>query len=103
MLFYFDKFLTSTLLFNLAIMPLLKALSRENPDLDLNVWYHDDGTIRGPRDTMVKVVDILLKRGPEYGCHLNVEKTAIYSPSADPGVNFDDFPATFKRVKKPLV
>jgi hypothetical protein len=37
-----------------------------------NKWYMDDGGIVGPVDTLLKVWDLIKRRGPEVGLHLYV-------------------------------
>jgi len=39
-----------------------------------NKWYMDDGGIVGPVDTLLKVWDLIKRRGPELGLHLNPAK-----------------------------
>ena len=39
-----------------------------------NKWYMDDGGIVGSVDTLLKVWDLIKRRGPEIGLHLNPAK-----------------------------
>jgi ubiquitin carboxyl-terminal hydrolase 44/49 len=48
------------LLFSLVLHPLARKIEAEFPDLDLCVWYLDDGTIIGPVDVVHKVFLLLV-------------------------------------------
>ena len=77
-----------SLLFALALQPLLKLIKDSVPDLVLNVWYLDDGNIIGTPDQLKRVIDILVKEGPPCGLHLRPEKSSVWcgdpSKPADP-------------------
>src|SRR6185437_5222438 len=45
------------LLFSLVLHPLAERIEKEFPNLDLSVWYLDDGTIIGPKDDVFKVFE----------------------------------------------
>ena len=66
------------LLFSLVLHPLVEKIAREFPDLDLNVWYLDDGTIIGHKDDVHKVFLLIQEEGPRLGLHLNVQKNEIW-------------------------
>jgi hypothetical protein len=51
------------LLFSLVLMILCRRLKEECEDLDLNVWYLDDGSLVGDRETVRKALGILIKEG----------------------------------------
>ena len=62
------------LLFSLVLQILILEISDQFPDLKLNAWYLDDGTLIGPSDTTRSIVSLLKTRGPELGLHLNASK-----------------------------
>ena len=75
--------------------PLALKIQAEFPNLDLCVWYLDDGTIIGSVEDVHKVLELVEKEGPARGLHLNVKKIEIWWPSrASP----DPFPADVDRV-----
>ena len=83
------------LLFSLVLHPLALKIEAEFPNLDLCVWYLDDGTIIGSVEDVHKVFELIQKEGPARGLHLNVKKNEIWWPSrATP----DPFPADVDRV-----
>ncbi|GJZ03168.1 hypothetical protein Tco_0521129 [Tanacetum coccineum] len=43
-------------------------------------WYLDDGTIVGDTLVVGKVLELIIKDGPRYGLHLNVDKTKVFWP-----------------------
>ena len=68
------------------------------PDLDIHVWYLDDGTIIGDIDKVKKAFDIIIESSPEIGCHLNMKKNEIWWPSRPN--NLDCFPTGDNGVKR---
>ena len=68
------------LLFSLVLQKLILEISDQFPDLKLNAWYLDDGTLIGPSDTIRSIVSLLKTRGPELGLHLNASKCVVYWP-----------------------
>jgi len=69
------------LLFSLVLHPLACKIEAEFPELDLCVWYLDDGTIIGQVDEVHQVFLLLEKDGPALGLHLNVKKNEIWWPN----------------------
>jgi hypothetical protein len=69
------------LLFSLVLQPLVERIQREFPDLDLNVWYLDDGTIIGHKEDVFRVFELLRGEGPNIGLFLNVKKNELWWPS----------------------
>ena len=55
------------LLFSLVLHPLVKAIEKKFPDLDLNVWYLDDGCIIGKQEDVHGVFEFL-GMGLSAGC-----------------------------------
>jgi len=83
------------LLFSLVLHPLACKIEAEFPELDLCVWYLDDGTIIGQVDDVHQVFLLIERDGPALGLHLNVKKNEIWWPNrASP----DPFPAEVDRV-----
>ena len=83
------------LLFSLVLHPLVQRITKEFPDLDLNVWYLDDGVIIGHKNDVHKVFELIQEEGPRLGLHLNVKKNEIWWPSrSEP----DPFPKEVERV-----
>jgi hypothetical protein len=84
------------LLFSLVLHPLAERIEREFPNLDLSVWYLDDGTIIGDKKDVHQVFELLRVEGPRLGLHLNVKKNEIWWPSrTEP----DPFPSAVERVE----
>ena len=84
------------LLFALVLHPLVEKIQKQFPNLDLNVWYLDDGTIIGKKEDVFGVFELLLKEGPALGLHLNVQKNEIWWPSRSED---DPFPKNVIRVE----
>ena len=83
------------LLFSLVLHPLALKIEAEFPNLDLCVWYLDDGTIIGSVEDVHKVFELIQKEGPARGLHLNVKKNEIWWPSR---ASSDPFPAEVDRI-----
>ena len=49
----------------------------EVPELKLNAWYLDDGTLAGRRADLQKAVDIILREGPARGLYLSTANTVL--------------------------
>ena len=78
------------LLFSLLLHPLALKIHAEFPDLDLCVFYLDDGTIIGGVDDVHQVFLLLERERPAPGLHLNVKKNEIWWPNR---AGADPFPA----------
>ena len=63
----------ATLLFSLAINPLLKRL-KEVLGNDFAKWFVDDGNLATNFDRMIQVLELLIQIGPSYGYTLNLKK-----------------------------
>ena len=83
------------LLFSLVLHPLALKIEAEFPNLDLCVWYLDDGTIVGCVEDVHKVFELIQREGPVLGLHLNVKKNEIWWPSRR---SPDPFPADVDRI-----
>ena len=68
------------LLFSLLILELLDDMG-PTPDINLKVWYLDNGTFVGPRSSLVSFLDVL--KGPTIGLSVNIRKCEILWPSGD--------------------
>ena len=61
--------------------PLLHLeLGREVPNLLINAWYLDDGTLRGSPDDLCAILAIIEVEGPSRGLRLNRSKSLLYIP-----------------------
>jgi hypothetical protein len=83
------------LLFSLVLHPLAQKIEAQFPELDLCVWYLDDGTIIGQVDDVHQVFVLLEREGPALGLHLNVKKNEIWWPNR---ASTDPFPAEVDRI-----
>ena len=76
-----DKIISSAtgshqgLLFSLNLQPVVEQVEEEVPNLDLNEWYLDDGTMVGSVEDLQKVVDVLQREGPVRGLFLSTSTT----------------------------
>ena len=84
------------LLFSLTVLELLDDVGF-TPDLNLQIWYLDDGTIVGVRSVVSSLLDRLLVKGLSYGLLLNSQKCEVFWPSVDP--SFLEFPDGVQRVQ----
>lgn len=67
-------------LFSLIIQPLINEL-KTSCDLDLNVWFADDGTLIGRLSQLAKATPILEKAVLSVGYHLEVSKSKMWWPT----------------------
>ena len=65
----------ASLLFSINLQPVVDMIKQEVPDLKLQVWYLDDGTIIGKKEDLQKAVDIILREGPARGLFLSTANT----------------------------
>jgi hypothetical protein len=68
------------LLFALALHIILKKVQEKCPELKLNVWFLDDGTLVGSKQDLLKVLKIFTKDGPALGLYVNLAKSLAWSP-----------------------
>jgi len=66
------------LLFSLVLHPLALRIQAKFPQLDLCVWYLDDGTIIGDVTDVHEVFQLIEQDGPPLGLYLNVKKNEIW-------------------------
>src|SRR4051794_34833083 len=67
------------LLFSLVLHPFASRIRDEFPQLNLGVWYLDDGTIIGDVEDVFKVFQFIESEGPARG--LVLKKNEIWWPS----------------------
>jgi hypothetical protein len=77
--------------FSLVLQKFVLHVKEECPDLRLNVWYLDDGTLVGKKADLLKVLRLAITEGPKYGLHLNLSKSLVWSPLCT--ADFSGFPA----------
>lgn len=70
------------LLFSLVLAEMLDSLNTPL-DLDLQIWYLDDGTIIGPRSSVARLFNEISDRGPDFGLFLNRRKCELFWPGGD--------------------
>ena len=66
------------------------------PDIDLQLWYLDDGTFVGDRDCISSLLELFLAKGPRFGLHINLGKCEMYWPSGD--ITFPQFRTEIHRL-----
>ena len=77
-------------LFCLVLQVLVSKLSKEAPNLALNNWYMDDGSLFGKIVDVLKAWNIIKELGPALGLFVNLEKCELISSNGTSDV-FDDF------------
>ena len=71
----------ASLLFSLCVHPIIKIIVERMPNLLVNAWFLDDGSMVGSLAQLRSVVDIVLQYGPARGLHLKPGKSKIYCPA----------------------
>ena len=69
------------LCFALTLQPIIEKLKREVPDLSINTWYLDDGTLCSSPEDLSAALKIIEEDGPQKGLHLNRSKSLLYIPA----------------------
>ena len=69
------------LLFFLTLHPIVERTKREGPDLNVNVWYLDDGTLWGNPNNLLRALRIVEEDGPARRMFLNKGKLLLYVPA----------------------
>jgi hypothetical protein len=59
------------LLFSLVLLEVVGAITARCPDLDLNVWFLDDGTLAGPCEAVARTVAAIEEVGAGLGLRLS--------------------------------
>jgi hypothetical protein len=57
-------------LFSLTLMPMIKKIAEKCPNLKLNAWYLDDGTIIGSPEDCAEILSLFQTEGKDYVLHL---------------------------------
>jgi hypothetical protein len=86
----------AALLFSLCLMPLVEEMQLEFPELDLNLWYIDDGTLAGKVGVVAEAFEWLLRKFPENGLDPRPDKCQLVWPSGS-RVGDDLFPENVVR------
>ena len=68
--------------FSLTLQPIVERIKDEVPNLLLNAWYLDDGTLCGSPSDIAAALKIIEDEGPSRGLHLNRSKSLLFIPGA---------------------
>ena len=75
----------SPLVFELTLHPIVECIRAEVPDLALNAWYLDEGTLVGSPENLAEALSIVEKFGPVIGLKLNRDRSVLFIPEeSDP-------------------
>ena len=85
--------------FALTLHPIVERIKKEIPDLKINAWYLDDGTLCGSPNDIAKALRIIEKEGPARGLLLNRAKSLLYVP-ADSDVSINPPPSDVPVVRE---
>ena len=80
------------LCFALTLHPLIEQIQSSVPDLRLNAWYLDDGSLCGPPASLFSALEIIGTAGPPRGLHLNKNK-CLFSVLNEASFDLGSFPA----------
>jgi hypothetical protein len=80
------------LLFAIVLQDLILKIASECPDLDINLWYLDDGTLMGNAADLYKAWTIISDYGPVCGLQANVSKCMLFWPNMQSFSDFSLFP-----------
>ena len=84
------------LFFCLLLRRVTAEICHRWPDLKLHVWYLDDGTLVGDRESLKQILDFLRSSiVRDLGLIINDRKCELWWPTGD--VSFSGFPAPVKR------
>ena len=73
----------------MALQPVDEKIAEKVPDLMMNVWYLDDGTLCGSKEDLLAALRINEEDGPARGLHLNRSKSLLFVP---PNADVSDNP-----------
>ena len=88
-------------LFSMVLKLVTDQIVQSCKELDVNVWYLDDGVIGCDTSTVAKAFEILQKEGPKYGLYVQVPKCELFYPS-NSNLNRNLFPTELKVVTNGL-
>ena len=66
--------------FSLALPPLVESIKTEVPNLNITIWYLDDGTLCGNPAGLAATLEIIECLGSSRGLFLNRSKSVLYIP-----------------------
>ena len=69
--------------FSLVLQKLILKIKSEHPNLPLNAWYLDDGTIIAKHNDLQNILKIIIDEGPSLGLFISLEKSCIWWPVTD--------------------
>ncbi len=85
--------------FALTLQPIVDLIQSEVPDLSINAWYLDDGTLVGSPNDLMSALEIIEREGPNIGLHLNKSKSLLFiPPNADESIN--PLPSAIPKVRQ---
>ena len=58
--------------FSLVLQPIIQKIRNQVPNLKVNAWYLDDGTLCGSPADLAQALDIIESEGPSCGLHLKI-------------------------------
>ena len=61
----------------MALHPIVEKTKVEVPNLNINVWFLDDGTLCGSPDDLLKALLLVEEDGPSRGLLLNRQKSLL--------------------------
>jgi hypothetical protein len=61
----------ASLLFSLALFPVIEQVARKVPGLAENAWFLDNGALGGSKLDLQQAIDVLCEQGPERDLHLS--------------------------------
>ena len=67
--------------FALTLQPIIEKIKEEVPNLLINAWYLDDGTLCGSASDLCAALAIIEEDGPARGLHLNRANASHYYTS----------------------
>ena len=67
--------------FAVALQPIVDMINSKVPNLKINAWYLDDGTLVGSPSDLSLALSIIEQEGPPRGLRLNRAKSLLFSPS----------------------
>ena len=70
----------ASLFFALLLLPILTNISQQVPNLELNVWLHDNGALIGKAQDLLAAVNIFHQQGPARGLFFSTSKSVVWSP-----------------------
>ena len=85
-------------LFATTQQPVVLMIEQEVPELEVNGWTHDDGTLVATKPQLQKAVDIILREGPPSGLYLSTSRTVrpgarvkstVWSPTGSKSEDLD--------------